>query len=122
MSECDFKHNQLKDFFEARPSDQGQGYQPKHVKTGMAGGGLSKMLDIDHVVPKRWGGVDHPRNYVAMHCSMNRSFGSALPEEKWAYLGNSVMRGVAHFVQGIRDSQAMQNAIEHYILTDMPDK
>eukprot|EP00964_Phaeocystis_antarctica_P153298 scaffold121499_cov63-Phaeocystis_antarctica.AAC.1 len=120
MSKDNFTHHQLRDFFEARPNDQG--YQLKYIQTGMAGGGRSKMLDIDHVVPKRWGGVDHPRNYVAMHCSMNRSFGSALPEEKWAYLGKSVTRGVAVFVKGIYDSQVMQDAIEKYILNAMPSK
>ena len=118
MKESDFRNHVLKDFFEARPG--ALGYQAKMVKTGLAGAGLSRMLSLDHVVPQRWGGIDHPRNYVAMHCSMNCSFGSAMPEEKWAYISRSVTRRVAAFFKGVRESKAVKEAIELYIQKDMP--
>ena len=51
----------LKDFFEQRG---GNGYQAKTIDNG------ETMFDIDHVVPKRWGGIDHPRNMVVMHRTM----------------------------------------------------
>ena len=47
-----------------------------HIKAGQT----QIMFDVDHVVPKRWAGIDHPRNYVVMHQSMNRSFGDEKPE------------------------------------------
>ncbi len=43
-----------------------------------------KQLDIDHVVPRSKGGIDHPLNYEAMNSSLNRS------------LGNDVVRKFMH--------------------------
>ncbi len=47
-----------------------------------------KRLDIDHVVPRSKGGIDHPLNYEAMNSSLNRS------------LGNDVMRKFMHAPMG----------------------
>ena len=59
----------LRDYFE--PCADGKpGYQPKMVSTGPTGAGRATMFDVDHVVPSRWGGLDHPRNMVVMHRTM----------------------------------------------------
>jgi hypothetical protein len=50
-----------------------------HIKAGQT----QITFDVDHVVPKRWAGIDH----VVMHQSMNRSFGDEKPELKMAYCG-----------------------------------
>ena len=69
MSEADCRYHELKDFFEPR-TDKKPGYQAKMIDTGILGQGKETMFDIDHVVPSRWGGIDHPRNMVVMHRSM----------------------------------------------------
>ena len=33
-------------------------------------------LQIDHIIPRKWGGVDHPYNYFVLRASLNASFGS----------------------------------------------
>ena len=68
MSEADYKYHALKDFFE--PRKEQPGYQAKLIDTGILGQGKETMFDVDHVVPSRWGGIDHPRNMVVMHRSM----------------------------------------------------
>ena len=40
------------------------------ISTGILGEGKDTMFDIDHIVPRRWGGIDHPRNMAVMHRSM----------------------------------------------------
>ena len=69
MSKNDYEYHLLRDFFEPR-KDKQPGYQAKQVKTGIIGQCTETMFDVDHVVPSRWGGIDHPRNMVVMHRSM----------------------------------------------------
>ena len=117
MLERTFKHHPLKEYFEPR-SDGKQGYQPKTVSLGLAGNRKERMFDIDHVVPDNWGGINHPRNMVVMHRSMNRSFQDALPETKWYYLSHrksGVLRHVALFVKEVLGSKAVKKAIESAI-------
>ena len=74
------------------------------VSQGLAGNRKERMFDIDHVVPDNWGGINHPRNMVVMHRSMNRSFKDVLPETKWYYLSHrksGVLRRVAFFVKEV---------------------
>jgi hypothetical protein len=77
MTAATFEFHPLKHFFEPR---QGGGYVPKRENG-------QKMFDIDHVLPVRWGGPNHPRNFVMMHSAMNRAFGADLPEYEMAYIG-----------------------------------
>ena len=69
------------------------------------------MFDADHVVPKRWAGIDHPRNYVVMHQSMNR--------RSMAYCG--VLRKVAEFTRRAFGSKALGCAMVQYLETDMDE-
>ena len=69
MNASDYRAHALRDYFE--PRDAGKpGYQPKMVSTGPTDAGRAPMFDVDHVVPSRWGGLDHPRNMVVMHRTM----------------------------------------------------
>merc|ERR1711998_428229 len=119
MSANNFKYNRLKDFFEPR-TDGKQGYQPKKVPNDS--GKLATMFDVDHVVPSRWGGIDHPRNMVVMHRTMNRSFRDSLPETKWYYLEQrsaGILRKVAIFAREVYGSKQVQAAVADYIRNDM---
>ena len=69
MSETNYEFHSLRDFFEPR-KDEKPGYQAKMIDTGILRQGKESMFDVDHVVPSRWGGIDHPRNMVVMHRSM----------------------------------------------------
>jgi hypothetical protein len=77
-------------FFERSPS--GAGFV---VKKGWE-------FDVDHAIPQHWGGLDHPRNYIVMPRSLNRSF-QAYIDEKMALVGNSVSRRVAIFAQRMKE-------------------
>ena len=48
-------------------------------------------------VPHRWGGIDHPRNFVVLHSSLNRSFGDIFSREKHEYLSQVILKKVAEF-------------------------
>lgn len=128
MTKSTFDGHLLREYFE--PSKDGNGYVPKKVRS--KSGALEKMYDVDHVVPSRWGGIDHPRNFVVMHRSMNRALGDAMPEDKMAYLdasicasigtsiGNSALRKVADFIRDLRRSSTVQSAHKAYIEQGMP--
>ena len=110
-----YKWHGLKHFFEPHPTGK-QGYVPKKVDGKI-------MFDVDHVVPQKWGGINHPRNFVVMHRSMNRSFQEDLPENKLAYIEKSTrttMRLVGHFFEGLFNSQVMQVAVKQHIEKQMP--
>ena len=120
LSAAEYGHHPLKEFFE--PSPSGSGYMPKMVT--VRAGQTHIMFDVDHVVPKRWGGIDHPRNYVLMHQSMNRSFGDNQPEVKMAYYGSqnrTVLRKVAEFTRKLFECTSVGAAITSYLLTGMDD-
>ena len=118
-----YDYDDLKYFFE--PSKKGGGFTPKMVKGRH--GQTHIMFDVDHVVPQSWGGIHHPRNYVIMHRSMNRSFQSSPPERKMAYLGadsahsRSTLRKVCQFTTDIFDSRTVRDAIVQYIQKEMQD-
>ena len=117
MTAADYQHHPLRNFF--LPNAQAEGFVPKMVR--VKAGQTHIMFDVDHVVPKRWGGVDHPRNYVVVHQSMNRSFGEEQPEVKMAYYGRSVLRKVAEFTRSMVGNKAMGAALVHYLQVDMED-
>ena len=80
------------------------------------------MFDVDHILPQKWGGLDHPRNYVVMHRSMNRSFKECLPEAKFSYIerrSDTVLRKVNEFTKDVLQSTQVQNAIKDYIENHM---
>ena len=121
MKPNDYDVHELKDFFEENPT--GSGYVPKMIKV-KGQRGLEKMYDVDHVVPRRWGGLDHPRNYVVMHRSMNRSLRDGLPEDKMAYLNKrdrAVLRKVARFVDSVLKSKTVQGAFKTFVEKEMQD-
>mmetsp|Transcript_7935 Transcript_7935/g.20338 ORF Transcript_7935/g.20338 Transcript_7935/m.20338 type:complete len:147 (-) Transcript_7935:137-577(-) len=120
MRQGDYAAHELKDYFEPRP---GGGYKPKTIAIEGERGRV-KMYDIDHVVPSCWGGLDHPRNYVIMHRSMNRSLRECMPEDKMAYLkkrDKGILRKVAGFVHDVLKSPAVQKAVKLYVETEMKD-
>jgi hypothetical protein len=117
MPESDYKFHPLRHFFEKR-DDGAQGYEGKMLRTGPTGKGRELMLDVDHVVPARWAGLDHPRNFVVMHRSMNRAFGSQLPETKWAYLerrSSNILRATSQFLTEVKESEPVKRAVKDYI-------
>ena len=75
-------------------------------------------------MPQRWGGLDHPRNFVVMHRSMNRSLRDALPENKMAYINSrdrAILRKVAQFVNDLLSSKTVQGAYKTFVETEMKD-
>jgi hypothetical protein len=91
---------------------------------------------VDHIVPVSWewagtehlcrptaGGVDHPRNYCAMHRSLNASFRDVLPENKMAYIerhSRNAMRRVREFVATIQGCPIMRQALRIHLRDRMP--
>ena len=64
------------------------------------------------------GGINHPRNYVVMHASLNRSFGERLPDYKFAYIETHcpmALRQVQQFVTAVRRSPLSIAAERHYM-------
>lgn len=57
--------------------------------------GEPPVFEIDHFVPRRWGGVDHPENYVATRPAVNRAFGCWITPEKARLLGREDVATVA---------------------------
>ena len=119
----EYESHDLKFFFE--PSKISMGFTPKMIKGKH--GQTHIMFDVDHVVPQSWGGIHHPRNYVIMHRSMNRSFGSQPPDYKMAYLGadsahsRSTLRKVCQFTTDLFNSRTVRSAIVQYIQNEMKD-
>jgi HNH endonuclease len=91
-----FNFSPLKAFFQ--PRMRGGGYELK-----------TENIDIDHVIPKSMGGLDHPRNYVVMSRSLNRSFGADV-DEKFFTLGRTTTVAAKAFVQGHLKATAGQRA------------
>lgn len=87
---ADFQHmHQFHRFFEPIPSRSG--FQ---LRAGF-------KLDVDHILPAAWGGVDHPRNYVFIASSINRSFGDDV-DAKMGLLGVHVKRKAQEFARSAR--------------------
>jgi len=120
MGPAQFRCHELRDFFTPNPKGTG-GYVPKKVSVKGEKGKV-KMYDIDHVVPKCWGGLDHPRNYVVMHRSLNRSFRELMPQDKMQYIqrnNKTILRKVAQFVKEVNSSGQVEAAIKNYIENDL---
>ena len=118
MSPAAYRFHNLQDFFV--PNPHGNDYVPKTVNFRR---GPEIMFDVDHVVPKRWGGVDHPRNYAVMHRSLNYAFVDRLPECKMAYLeahSQNALRRVYEFVTTIQRSSLMNQALAVHVRDEMP--
>ena len=84
----------LEPYFEPIP-ERAKGYRVKPYHA----------FDIDHIIPKCYGGVDHPRNYCVMASSLNRSFRS-LMDEKVALLGRHNMLAVRRFIANVGEQAA----------------
>jgi hypothetical protein len=116
MSKSDYEFHSLKDFYE--PAATGKGYVYKKLNDG------ARMFDLDHLLPDSWSGIDHPRNYVMMHRSYNRSFADATPEHKLAYIGNrngaTALRLCAAFHKQIKDDKAVKAAHNDFFQHRMP--
>lgn len=54
---------------------------------------------IDHIIPKSVGGLDHPRNYCIVPIDLNRAWANNWTDEKRAVLGHSIIRSACDFAQ-----------------------
>ena len=52
-------------------------------------------MDVDHIVPRSFGGADHPANYQLLPSSVNRSIGNQWDAEKCATTGGRCAGAVA---------------------------
>lgn len=55
-------------------------------------------FDVDHIIPKACGGIDHPRNYAIMARRLNSRFQEKM-DEKLAIIKAPVRRQVLDFAQ-----------------------
>jgi hypothetical protein len=66
---------------------------------------LGHDFEVDHVCPKAWGGIDHPRNYALILRDANRHFRDSLgSNERFEYIGSSIMRQVQEFMRWVREA------------------
>lgn len=56
-------------------------------------------VEVDHAIPRRIGGRDHPRNYILMSSRLNGSFGGTCLDEKMAILDPPLQRKVYEFAR-----------------------
>lgn len=82
----------LRAYFEPLPGGKTTGYGLR----------LGVEADVDHILPAAWGGLDHPRNYVLMPSSLNRSL-KDLVDPKVGFLSNTELRAVQRFAQFMRE-------------------
>ena len=71
------------------------------------GGLLSRVFEgsvweVDHFVPKRWGGKDHPCNYVLMTREENRAHASYITASKTSSLCPSCVKSISDFAKGVK--------------------
>lgn len=96
----------LRDWFcPIDPINPDGGYKPKYG------------FDIDHILPKAWTGHNHPRNYMLLSSSLNRSFQDKL-EEKCALLPQRLVRQIQGFAQGVVEEtgqEVINQAIARYL-------
>lgn len=57
-----------------------------------------KTCQIDHILPRSIGGVDHPLNYFILPTEINRRWSGWWTREKRAYMGQSNFEKFSHFV------------------------
>ena len=63
---------------------------------------------MDHIVSRKWGGVDHIFNYFVLPAALNASFNSDITDEKVVrYMGAKVARAVKGFSQFVRREAAV---------------
>ena len=56
-------------------------------------------LEVDHIVPRSIGGLDHPRNYCLVPAVLNRQWHNNWTAEKRAVLGHAIVRSACDFAQ-----------------------
>lgn len=79
---------------------------------GETRGQIRVAYDIDHLIPRRVGGINHWENYGVMPSSMNRSFSWEVSKEKEVYLGKDLMKRVTTFFQ-TEVATAATKALQH---------
>ncbi len=62
-----------------------------------------KGYDIDHIVPRCLGGLDHPFNYCIVPVSLNRHWGTNWTASKRNTLGRGAVSPALAFAQWSRD-------------------
>lgn len=56
-------------------------------------------FNVDHIIPKFWGGIDHPRNYFLLCGSLNKSLGEWITKEKMAFIGKKNRAAASKFAK-----------------------
>lgn len=71
---------------------------------------------VDHILPKAWGGLDHPRNYCIMWDRLNLHFGPYV-WEKLGYLDQAAARMAAQFNRDINSAPNVLDAKRRALAT-----
>ena len=58
--------------------------------------------EVDHVLPCKLGGYDHPRNYCIIPKELNRAFTTHL-DQKFVFYGRHIMEQVSEFLNFLKD-------------------
>lgn len=95
----------------------------RHFFEPMRGGGyrFKAFYDphVDHILPKAYGGIDHPRNYALMSGKLNIYFGDRMDsDEKLAVVGKVVRGHVMRFARQAAD--ASRGAVAAWLSTLAP--
>ena len=54
-------------------------------------------LEVDHIVPKTMGGLDHPMNYALVPAALRRQWGCGWTDHKRATLGYRITQSACDF-------------------------
>jgi hypothetical protein len=86
----------------------------QQVRTVLTGVGVP--LDgkqIDHIIPKSVGGLDHPRNYCIVPDELNRAWANNWTADKRAILGHRIIRSACGFAQWTKTQAESRVPLQH---------
>lgn len=111
MSTHEYERHALRDFFE--PRKNAAGYEPIMIRCKKSKQKV-RLGAIDHVVPKAWSFLEHPRFFVYMHTRVNSHMSDFEPPEYRIASGltRSEVREMQGEIQKIKKNKALRDALE----------
>jgi len=110
----------LEKFYEKDPDQSPErGYRPICIPKLGETRPTEKLMVIDDIVPKAYGGIDHPRNWLIMHRRLNSHIGDKDPAYRMGVSGMTrhVLEVVKSLYQHVYGGQAAKSFIAGRLAT-----